>query len=62
MRTATTVAGLRAADLGQVITCHGWRGEFRSLALAHPGYIEVWIDDHPRWVKLDQPCRIEARP
>ena len=54
----STVADLTAADLGQVI----WRGEFRSLALTHPGYVEVLIDAAPVWVKLDQPCRIEARP
>ena len=62
MSTVTTVADLRAVHLGQTIVCHGWRGEFRSLALAHPGYIEVLIDAAPVWVPLEQPCRIEARP
>ena len=62
MNTVTTIADLTAANLGQTITCHGWRGEFRSLALAHPGYVEVLINAATVWVKLDQPCRIEARP
>ena len=60
--TTTTVANLSAAHLGHVVACHGWRGEFRSLAMAHPGYIEVLIDAATVWVPLDQPCRIEARP
>ena len=62
MSTVTTVADLTAANHGQTITCHGWQGEFGGVTKAEPGYVAVWIDDYPRWVKLDQPCRIEARP
>ena len=62
MSTATTVADLTAADLGQTIACNGWRGEFGGVTKAEPGYIEVLIDAATVWVKLEQPCRIEARP
>ena len=58
----STVANLSASHFGHIIACNGWRGEFRSLALAPPGYAEVSIGAVTVWVKLDQPCRIEARP